>query len=62
MKPLITAEVDVENEEIVIHPTAIRIGEDGNWLIDARIIGCVKIEGKTYEFNNVIEIELADPL
>lgn len=51
------ADVDVKNEEIVIHPTAI--SRDGKkWFIDARIIGELEMNGETYEFNKVIEIEL----
>lgn len=47
------AEVEVENEEIIIHPTARRAGI--RWIIEYRVLGNVVIEGQRYEFEKVIE-------
>lgn len=50
------ADIEVEHEEIVIHPTAIKRSK--SWMGEARIIGDVIIEGKKYSFNYVIKVNL----
>ena len=50
------SDVSVSHEEIVIHPTAVRIS--GYWFGEARIIGDVEIEGKKFTFNTVVQVKL----
>lgn len=50
------AEVEVLDEEIVVHPTCSK--DHGKvWTGEARIIGKVIINGDEYEFNKVVDVE-----
>lgn len=61
MEPIIHAEeVEVKSEEILIHSAAWKGKADDKWVIDTRIIGTVMIDGKLYEFNKVIKVELQE--
>lgn len=56
MSKVIYKDVEIKNEEILIHPTAMINGNETN--IDVRVIGNVIIDGKSYSFNDVILVEL----
>lgn len=47
-------DIDVLNEEIIIHPMAKRTGH--TWKGEARIMGKVVIDGETYSFERVISV------
>jgi hypothetical protein len=48
-------DIDVITEEILIHNTAATY-PSGRTYVDVRIVGTFEIDGKTYEFNKVIEV------
>lgn len=54
------SDVDVTNEEIIIHPTAVRHGK--GWVLEMRIIGDVEINGEKFEFNKVINVKVKPEL
>ena len=47
--------VEVQNEEIIVHPDAIKWLARG-WRGEARIMGRVTIEGDTFTFDKVVKI------
>lgn len=47
-------DVDVLNEEIIVHPTATR--KNGRWYVEFRVLADVVINGQKYEFETVKQI------
>jgi hypothetical protein len=52
-------EYEILHEEIVTHPTAEH--KTNGWRGEARIMGLVKIRGRTYEFDQVVSLRFHDP-
>ena len=51
-------DVEVTNEEVIIHGTA-RLMNDGNYYLDARVGGDVILNGVKYEIDQVVEVKLS---
>jgi hypothetical protein len=50
------ADVDVEDEQIVVHPTCSR--DHGKiWTGEAHVFGVVIINGEKYQFDRFIDVE-----
>lgn len=54
------ADVEVTNEEIIIHPVALF--KRGKWEVEFRVIGDVIIEGEKYTFNTVLQTRIEKDL
>jgi hypothetical protein len=48
--------VEVHHEEIITHPVAWL--DSGIWNGEARVAGSLMIDGRNYEFNEVVEVRL----
>jgi hypothetical protein len=53
-------DVETIHEEIIVHPTAERRGN--RFIGEARIMGTVVIDGKTYKFEKVVSISFIKEL
>jgi predicted Zn-dependent protease len=51
--------VEVLHEEIITHPDAIH--RVNGWRGEARVMGAVRVNGRTYEFDQVVSLRLRDP-